>query len=116
MLGARRCSGVDFVLKETGLAASLATARLVVVGEGSIDHQTLGGKAPAGIARVAASHSVPVVAVAGRVMIDASQLAPLGITASYAVADLAESAEESVADAARFLALIGEQIADDHLL
>lgn len=57
--------GVDVIIEATGLADLLVGADLVVTGEGRVDEQTLFGKAPAGVARLARSCGVPVIAVGG---------------------------------------------------
>lgn len=64
-LGAALRPGVDVVIEATGLATQLAGASLVVTGEGSLDLQTLRGKTPAGVARLARASGLPVVAVGG---------------------------------------------------
>ena len=56
-------------------------ADLVVTGEGSLDEQTLHGKAPAGVAAAAAARGIPVVAVCGRTTLDAERLRAAGIHA-----------------------------------
>lgn len=66
--GARLVSGFDLVADALGLAGKLAAADLVITGEGSLDEQTLGGKGPAGVARLARSMGKPVVAFAGRAL------------------------------------------------
>ena len=58
--------GIEVVLELVGFADRLAGADLVITGEGSLDQQSLAGKAPVGVARAAAAYGVPVVAVAGR--------------------------------------------------
>ena len=50
VLGARLRPGIDLVLDLVGFDRPLAGADLVVTGEGSLDEQTLNGKAPAGVA------------------------------------------------------------------
>ena len=67
MLGARMCPGIDIVLSLLDFARRVEGADLVVTGEGSIDRQTLHGKAPAGVLRAARARGVPVVALGGRV-------------------------------------------------
>ena len=47
------------------LAMLLRTADLVITGEGRMDAQTLMGKTPAGVARLAKKYAVPVIAYAG---------------------------------------------------
>jgi len=64
--GARLVPGFDLVSGALGLRSKLAAADLVITGEGSLDAQTLGGKGPAGVARLARSLGKPVVAFAGR--------------------------------------------------
>lgn len=66
-LGARLCSGVDVILELNGFDRALADASLVITGEGSIDEQTLRGKAPAGVLKAALRRGVPVIAIAGNV-------------------------------------------------
>lgn len=66
-LGARLCPGVDVILELNGFDRALADASLVITGEGSVDAQTLRGKAPAGVLRAASRRGVPVIAIAGNV-------------------------------------------------
>ncbi len=67
MLGARMCPGIEIVLTLLDFERRAEGAALVVTGEGSIDAQTLHGKAPAGVLRAAQRLSIPVVALGGRV-------------------------------------------------
>ena len=71
VLGATLRPGIELLLELTGFDTALAGASLVVTGEGSLDAQTLHGKAPAGVAAAAAAAGVPVVAVCGRLGLDA---------------------------------------------
>lgn len=66
-LGAERQPGLDVVARAIGLRPRIAAADLVLTGEGSLDASTSGGKAPAGVARLAAETGTPCVAIAGRV-------------------------------------------------
>lgn len=59
--------GVEVVMEAVGLRHHLHGASLVVTGEGRVDAQTLFGKAPAGVARLAHEMGIPVVAVGGSV-------------------------------------------------
>lgn len=65
--GARLQSGVDTVLDVANFDRLVSGATAVITGEGSLDSQSLRGKVISGVARRAASHGVPVYAVAGRV-------------------------------------------------
>src|SRR5690349_3967711 len=89
-LGAAMQPGIELMLDLLGFADRLSGARLVVTGEGSLDEQTLHGKAPAGVARAAAAAApdLPVVAVAGVCSLSPDQLRSAGIAAAYALADI----------------------------
>ena len=62
---ARLCPGVGLVAEAVGLEQALAGADLVLTGEGRIDAQSVFGKVPVGVARLASKYGVPSVAVAG---------------------------------------------------
>ncbi|WP_366181580.1 glycerate kinase [Actinomyces timonensis] len=66
-LGARMRPGVELVAEAIGLRDAIARADLVLTGEGSVDEQTLNGKTPAGVARMAQEEGVPCVVLAGRI-------------------------------------------------
>ncbi len=112
-LGARLVPGVDLVLDLIGFDAALAGADLVITGEGSMDEQSLRGKAPVGVARAAARRGVPVIAVAGQLLLTRQRLAEAGFAAGYALADLAPDQAASMARAGDLLrqagALIGSK-------
>ncbi|OIN60704.1 glycerate kinase [Arsenicibacter rosenii] len=71
--GAQLVNGIDFFLTFTGFGQHLATADLVVTGEGSLDEQTLHGKGPFGVAQAAKGRGLPVIGLAGRVPARASE-------------------------------------------
>lgn len=83
-LGAHRRSGIGLVRELTGLDQALATADLVITGEGSFDHQSLRGKVVSGVADAAAAQGVPCVVVAGRVAVDPAQA---GLAAAYSLVE-----------------------------
>lgn len=72
MLGAELVQGVAHFLDITGFDDLLAETDLVVTGEGAIDDQTLGGKAPMGVALRARALGIPVFALAGQVPLNPS--------------------------------------------
>lgn len=113
VLGARLTSGIDLLLDLTCFDDVLACADLVVVGEGSLDAQSLRGKGPLGVARVAVRHSVPVVAVAGRSTADPAEMRRAGITTVHTLAAREPDLERSMREAAQLVEQIGEQIAED---
>jgi len=111
VLGAEAQPGIAVVLDLVGFEAALDGAALVITGEGSLDTQTLSGKAPAGVARAAARRGIPVIAVAGRNMLTEAQLAEAGITAAYPLSDLEPDPVRSVAEAGPLLERVGRAVA-----
>lgn len=64
-LNAEMNRGVETILELIGIEKEIATADLVITGEGRMDSQSLNGKAPLGIAQIAAKYGVPTVAIVG---------------------------------------------------
>ena len=60
-------NGADHFLKLTGFEENLKISDLVITGEGSIDEQTLQGKGPFAVARMAKNNNLPVIGLAGKV-------------------------------------------------
>jgi glycerate kinase len=92
---------------------ALDGAALVITGEGSLDTQTLAGKAPVGVARAAARRGIPVVAVAGRSTLTAAELTAAGISAVYTLTDLEPDPARSSAQASQLLPQVGRALARD---
>jgi glycerate kinase len=111
VLGAKALPGIAVVLDLVGFEAALDGAALVITGEGSLDTQTLSGKAPAGVAAVAARRGIPVIAVAGRNLLTEAQLAEAGITAAYPLSDLEPDPARSTAEASPLLERVGRAVA-----
>jgi glycerate 2-kinase len=110
-LGARLVRGADLVLDLIGFERALTGAGLVVTGEGSLDRQTLGGKAPVGVARAAGKHGIPVIVVAGRIELSPPDLADAGFAAAYSLAEMEHDQAVSMANVAELLAAVGRRVA-----
>jgi glycerate kinase len=78
--------GVALVAELGGLAEAIEGADLVITGEGRIDAQTLHGKTPAGVARIAQAAGVPVIAFAGSLGPGYEGLHAGGIVAAFSIA------------------------------
>lgn len=115
VLGASLRPGAEVVQELTGLHDALADVDLVVTGEGSLDTQTLHGKAPVGVAEAARAAGVPVIAVAGRCLLDRATLDRAGIGAVYALTDVASDPRESFDAPGPLLEGIGARIAIEQL-
>ncbi|WP_067847093.1 glycerate kinase [Nocardia lijiangensis] len=115
VLGAQVRSGIEVLLELLDFPALLRDATLVVTGEGSLDAQSLHGKAPLGVCAAARAAGVPIVAVAGRVELTPNDLHTAGFTACYSLSDLQPDPARSMADAAQLLKRIGAHIAERQL-
>lgn len=60
-------SGIQEIIKLVKLEQKMYDANLVITGEGQIDGQSLGGKVPIGVAKLAKANHLPVVAVVGSI-------------------------------------------------
>jgi glycerate kinase len=104
-------TGVEVVAQLTGLADAIDGADLVITGEGRFDAQTLRGKTPFGVARIAQRHGVPVVVLAGTLGEGYEALYEHGIDAAFALADGPMTLQEACTDAPRLLAERARDIA-----
>ncbi|MFP8907124.1 glycerate kinase [Streptomyces atacamensis] len=107
--------GIEVLLEVLGFAGALERADLVITGEGSLDAQTLRGKAPAGVAAAARRAGRPVVAVCGRLAIGEDELRAAGIEAAYALTDLEPDPAVCMAQAGPLLERAAERLAADRL-
>ena len=91
--------GIEVVAELVGLEEALQGADLAVTGEGRLDGQTLRGKTPAGVLRLAQRHGVPVVAVAGSLGEGYEALYQQGLAAAFSLVPGPLSLEEALAQA-----------------
>ncbi|MEU6159574.1 glycerate kinase [Streptomyces sp. NPDC047130] len=115
LLGARFRAGIEVLLEVVGFDAELRRAGLVVTGEGSLDGQTLRGKAPAGVAAAAVAAGVPVVAVCGRLALSPEELSGAGIARAYPLSALEPDVPRSIANAGPLLERAATALAHDWL-
>ena len=114
-LGASMRPGIDVLLERLDFARHIEGARLVITGEGSLDAQTLRGKAPAGVARAAAAAGVPVVAVAGVATLSGHDLRRSGISAAYSLTSIQPDLRRCMADPGPLLEDLAGRLARDWL-
>lgn len=103
-------TGVELVAEACGLAGRIRGADLVITGEGKLDGQTIHGKTPIGVARIAQAHGVPTVAVAGALGSGYNAVYEHGITAVFSIAPGPVPLNEAMARAADLLETSGEAI------
>lgn len=78
-------SGTQIVLEETNIEADIQNADIVVTGEGRLDFQTVMGKAPIGVAKLAKKYNKKVIAFSGCVTTDADICNEHGIDAFFPI-------------------------------
>ena len=84
-LDAHLQSGIELILDKIGIENEISDSDLVITGEGKIDSQTIMGKAPIGIARLAKKYKKPVIAFSGCVSRDANICNSYGIDAVFPI-------------------------------
>ncbi len=106
-LGGRLRPGIEVVAEATRLEQRIVGASLVLTAEGAIDAQTVHGKTPVGVARLAHRHGVPVVALAGRLGEGFENVYAHGIAAAFSIvsgpmelSEAIERVDELLADTA----------------
>ncbi|WP_214103672.1 glycerate kinase [Acrocarpospora catenulata] len=107
--------GIAYLLDLLGFDDHVRDARLVITGEGSLDEQSLRGKAPIGVATAAARYGVPVVAVCGRRTLPDEELRKAGIEAAYALTDLEPDVAVCMSNPGPLLERLAATIAAAHL-
>ncbi|PRB82761.1 glycerate kinase [Pseudomonas sp. MYb185] len=104
VLGAAFRPGIELVAELSGLAEAVQGADLVITGEGRLDGQSLHGKTPVGVARIAKAAGVPVIALAGSLGEGYQRLYDAGIDAAFSLTPGPLSLEQACRDAAVELA------------
>ncbi|MDH6515504.1 glycerate kinase [Streptomyces sp. SAI-135] len=116
LLGAAFRPGIEVMLDVLGFAPALEWADLVITGEGSLDEQTLHGKAPAGVAAAARAKDKEVVAVCGRLALPPEALGRAGIRRVYPLTDAEPDIRKCISEAGPILEDVAERIGRDFLV
>jgi glycerate kinase len=111
VLRAQMQPGIDVILDRIELDRHLQGARAVVTGEGSLDRQSLRGKAAVGVCRRAEAYGVPTFAVAGVSALTPAEVRGAGFAGVRALSELEPDRERSMRRAAELLAAVTEKLA-----
>lgn len=95
-LNARLTPGISLILDAVNLESELCDADIVITGEGRLDHQTVMGKAPIGVAQLAKKYNLKVIAFAGSVTEDAAVCNTAGIDAYFPIVRGVTTLEEAL--------------------
>ncbi|HDU6295052.1 TPA: glycerate kinase [Klebsiella aerogenes] len=109
--GANLRPGIEIVTDALGLADLVADADLVITGEGRIDSQTIHGKVPVGVAKVAKRFNVPVIGIAGSLIADVGVVHQHGLDAVFSVLYTVCTLDEALANAAANVRMTARNVA-----
>jgi glycerate kinase len=110
VLRARMRPGIEVILDLIELDRHLLGACAAVTGEGSLDHQSLRGKAAVGVCRRAGAYGIPTFAVAGVSTLDPTEANAAGLAGIYALSDLEPDRQRSISQAGELLAKVAERL------
>ena len=104
--------GIDIIIETIGLEEHLKDADLVITGEGRIDFQSIMGKTPVGVAKLAKKYNVPVIAIAGCLADNADVVHDHGIDAIFSIINHPLDLEDALKkeNALKFVEKNAEQI------
>ena len=110
LLGAELVSGFELLAELSHLEEQIAASDLIVTAEGRIDGQSLEGKLPVGVAKLAKKHHKPVVVLAGSIGEHLDPLYDLGIDAIFSIQSKPCTLEESMNSAAELLESTAQRV------
>ncbi|HHY42160.1 MAG TPA: glycerate kinase [Thermoanaerobacterales bacterium] len=108
--------GIEVVMELTQFEEKIKDATLVFTGEGSTDYQTLYGKVPFGIAKLASKYKIPVICVSGALGCGYEDLYDVGIEALFSIVNRPMSLEEAMAKGEKLLEKAATNVLNVHLI
>jgi glycerate kinase len=116
VLRARMRPGIEMILDLIDFDEQLVGASAAITGEGSLDHQSLRGKAAAGVSRRAGAHGVPTYAVAGVSTLDQAEARGAGLAGVHTLSDLEPDRQRCMSQASDLVVLATERLVRASLL
>lgn len=102
--------GITTILDLIGIEEKIASADLVITGEGHMDSQSVNGKTPIGVAQLAKKYQVPTVAIVGGASTHLEVLYDAGISGVFDIINQPMSLEEAVTDASALISNTSKNI------
>ncbi len=109
--GAELRQGIEIVTDALALDKHVRDADLVITGEGRIDSQTVHGKVPVGVAKVAKRYNIPVIGIAGSLTADVGVVHDHGIDAVFSVLYTICTLEKALANAGENVRMTARNVA-----
>ncbi|CDH07502.1 glycerate kinase I [Xenorhabdus bovienii str. oregonense] len=110
-LGAKLQSGIEIVISTLKLEEAIQGADLVITGEGRMDSQTIQGKTPIGVARVAKKFGIPTIALVGGMSGDYHVVHQHGLDAVFSIVPGACSLSDALVNGADNLRVTARNVA-----
>jgi glycerate kinase len=110
VLGARMRPGIELILDLVDLDKHLVGARAAITGEGSLDHQSLRGKAAVGVSRRAGAHGIPTYAVAGVSTLPPAAARAAGLMGVYTLSEVEPDRRRCIERASELLTVATERL------
>lgn len=110
-LSAELKRGVDIVISATNLEQHIQGASLVITGEGKIDSQTINGKTPIGVAKIAKKYGIPVIGIGGNIAKDSGIVYEHGIDALFSIVPRVTSLQDAMENAEKYVRQTAKNIA-----
>jgi len=110
LLGAELASGFELLAELSHLELEIKEADLVITAEGRIDGQSLEGKLPVGVAKLAKKHHKPIVVLAGSIGENLDPLYALGINSIFSIQNGPCTLKESMNSAAELIESTAQRV------
>jgi len=107
--------GVDIVLNAISFDQQITDADLIITGEGKTDLQTLSGKTPFGVAKVARKEGKPIILISGSLDEESRNLLAPMFDELHAITDGTVSAQESIEHASHYLRVKTKLVMENYL-
>lgn len=109
-------SGIEVIIELTKFEEKIKDATLIITGEGSTDYQTLYGKVPFGIAKVASKYKIPVICISGALGYGYEDLYDAGLGALFSIVNRPMTLEEAMERGEELLEKITTNVINVHFL
>lgn len=114
-LNGKLAAGVDIMAELADLDKRIRDSDLVFTGEGTCDSQTLNGKTPFGVTKIAHKHNVPVIIIAGIVKAGAERMYEYGVSEMYEIMTENISLEYAQANAESLISEVTKKAYENYI-
>lgn len=109
--GAEIKPGVETIMELIDFESEIKNADLVITGEGRIDNQSINGKVPIGVTRIAKKYNIPVIAVVGSSDKNLMNIYKNGVDLVLDIINEPMHLEDAILNVKELLEFTGEKVA-----